>query len=197
MKQAIIIFVRNAVLGEVKTRLATTVGDKKALAVYNELLLHTKNILEKVNADKYIYYYNAIEQNDLWNANGFLKKLQSNDELGLKMKTAFDELFTEGYQKLIIIGSDCFQLTSTIIKNGFSALDSNNAVIGPAKDGGYYLLGLKKMIPAIFKNKTWSTSAVFKETMADFALLNMRVFLLPALSDIDTEEDLVAHGYKM
>lgn len=73
MKEAIIIFVRNLQLGKVKTRLATTLGDEKALTIYKELLHHTKEITAQIKADKYVFYFDKIEENDLWNAPGFFK----------------------------------------------------------------------------------------------------------------------------
>lgn len=189
MKAAIIIFVRNPQLGKVKTRLAATLGDEKALAIYKELVQHTKEITAQTTADKYVYYVEEIIENDLWNTPGFVKKLQSNDDLGSKMKNAFKELFAIGYEKVIIIGSDCFELTTTIIEAALILLKNNDAVIGPAKDGGYYLLGMKKLIEPIFENKQWSTNTVFKETISDLKENNFSFACLPVLTDIDTEED--------
>lgn len=189
MKQAVIIFVRNPQMGKVKTRLAATVGDDKALAIYKELLQHTKEITAPITADKYVFYFNEISANDLWNVAGFFKRLQSNDELGKKMENAFSELFDKGYEKALIIGSDCLQLTTLIIEEAFILLNNNDAVIGPAKDGGYYLLGMKKLIGLIFKNKQWSTDTVFDETINDLKAGNFSFVCLPMLTDVDTEED--------
>ena len=189
MKEAIIIFVRNPQLGKIKTRLAATLGEEKALAIYKELLHHTKEITAQITADKYVFYFDKIEENDLWNAPGFFKSLQCNDELGDKMKNAFRKLFNEGYEKVAIIGSDCFELTTTIIGEAFALLKNNDAVIGPAKDGGYYLLGMKKMIEPVFENKQWSTDSVFRETINDLTENNFSFSCLPLLTDVDTEED--------
>ena len=189
MKEAIIIFVRNPQLGKVKTRLAATLGDEKALNIYKELLQHTKEITAQTTADKYVFYFDKIEGNDLWNDEVFFKRLQSNDELGKKMENAFSELFDKGYEKVLIIGSDCLQLTTLIIEEAFILLNNNDAVIGPAKDGGYYLLGMKKLIGLIFKNKLWSTDTVFDETINDLKADNFSFACLPVLTDIDTEED--------
>jgi uncharacterized protein len=194
MKSAIIIFVRNPQPGKVKTRLAATLGDEKALQVYKELLLHTKQITTPVAADKYVYYFEEIATTDLWDASGFFKKLQCDDDLGGKMKHAFKELFAAGYEDVIIIGSDCFELTTAIIGEAFTLLKKNDAVIGPAKDGGYYLLGMKKLIEPVFENKQWSTDTVFGQTINDFTENNFSFVCLPVLTDIDTEADLNCSG---
>ena len=189
MKEAIIIFVRNPQLGKVKTRLANTLGDEKALNIYKELLHHTKEITAQITADKYVFYFDKIEENDLWNVPGFFKCLQCNDELGGKMKNAFKELFDKGYEKVAIIGSDCLELTTAIIEEAFVLLKNTDAVIGPAKDGGYYLLAMKKLIRPIFENKQWSTDSVFRETINDLTENNFSFGCLPLLTDVDTEQD--------
>ena len=104
--------------------------------------------------------------------------------------SAFKNIFDEHYENIIIIGSDCFELTSEIISLSFSLLEKNDVVIGPAKDGGYYLLGMKKMYPTIFENIPWSTSEVFNQTIQKIQLLNLNYELLPVLSDVDTVHDL-------
>lgn len=187
MKEALIIFVRNPELGKVKTRLAAGIGNEKALRVYEHLLLHTRKIAEEVSVTKFIFYADYINDSDLWNS--FEKCLQTGDGLGDRMNTAFDYLFSEGFTNVCIVGSDCYELTSDIIKQAFEQLKTNDVVIGPVLDGGYYLLGMNKMIPQLFINKTWSTDTVFSDTLEDAAKLNFTVHQLPMLSDIDNEND--------
>lgn len=189
MKQALIIFVRKPEMGKVKTRLAADVGDEKALAIYKHLLQHTFNVCNQVNADKFVFYHEAIVEHDIWNAAGFSKKLQAAADLGEKMKIAFQELFSNGYKEVIIIGSDCLQLSSQIIEEAFSLLKIKDTVIGPAKDGGYYLLGMRTMHKFIFDNKKWSTGSVCSKTIAELEQRRLSVGLLPELTDVDTEED--------
>lgn len=189
MKQALIIFVRNPELGKVKTRLAADVGDENALNIYKQLLQHTFNVSSQVNAVKFVFYHEKIVQHDMWNAPGFYKKLQSPDNLGNKMKAAFQELFNAGYKTVIIIGSDCLQLTPAIIEGGFSMLQEKDTVIGPAKDGGYYLLGMRMMHEFIFDNKAWSTASVFSETLSELKNHQLSTGLLQELTDVDTKED--------
>ena len=191
MKDAVIIFVRNPELGKVKTRLAATVGNDEALNIYSLLLNHTMQEADKVAADKFVFYHQQITADDIWNANRFYKKLQTAESLGDKMKAAFDEIFKARYTKIMIIGSDCLQLNSTIINTGFGLLDEHDTIIGPATDGGYYLLGMKKNYEFLFDNKTWSTESVFDDSMKDMQQHHISTGLLPLLTDVDTEADWI------
>jgi len=188
MKNALIIFVRNPVSGKVKTRLAAGIGDAKALQVYEHLLQHTQKIVKELPVTKFVYYADEINEDDLWD--GFEKRKQLGDDLGERMRKAFEELFAAGFSKVVIIGSDCFELTADIINNAFGSLDESDVVIGPVMDGGYYLLGSNTFIPQFFINKKWSTATVFSETLKDAAALNLNVTQLPVLNDIDNEKDL-------
>lgn len=187
-KNALVIFTRNPELGKCKTRLAKTIGEKSALDIYKYLLQHTAKVSKKTEADKYVFYSENIIKQDFWKSEVFRKKLQYGYDLGARMENAFSELFQLGYEKVIIIGSDLLDLTSSHIEKAFSSLSKNDVVIGPAKDGGYYLLGIKKLHPTIFKNKAWGTSTVLKDTLND--IQNCTFDLLEELNDIDTFEDI-------
>lgn len=186
-KNLIMVFTRNPELGKVKTRLAKTIGDASALKVYEYLLEHTHDTLLQLDIDKAVYYSVAIRQNDLWNSNDFQKHLQQGDDLGFRMKNAFETAFKNQYDKVVIIGSDLLDLTTTHINEALNKLDTNDVVIGPAQDGGYYLLGMKTLYPKVFQNKNWGTDSVFEDTMQD--LQNLDVHLLDELNDIDTFDD--------
>lgn len=188
MKNALILFVRNPVLGKVKTRLAAGIGENKALQVYEFLLQHTRSITEALPVTKFVYYSDAIDEHDLWN--GFEKKMQQGKNLGERMQKAFAETFESGFTKVCIIGSDCLELNTAILQEAFENLEKTGLVIGPVMDGGYYLLGTNKLIPDLFKNKRWSTNSVFSDTLKDAAALNIDVHQLPLLNDIDNETDL-------
>jgi uncharacterized protein len=190
---ALIIFTRNPQLGKVKTRLAKTVGDEKALQVYKDLLFHTMIETQNLDCDKFVFYDENIETNDIWSGTLYEKKLQFGSHLGAKMQNAFQTLFDLGYQNCIIIGSDLFDLEANHISEAFNKLESNDVIIGPAEDGGYYLLGLKKVISSIFKNKNWGTSTVLSDTLKD--LENYKIEFLETLNDIDTFEDLEKSSY--
>ncbi|MCO6164448.1 TIGR04282 family arsenosugar biosynthesis glycosyltransferase [Flavobacterium sp. NRK F7] len=186
----ILIFTRNPELGKVKTRLAASIGQENALQVYIELLQHTKNVVLETDYDKRVLYSDAINTNDMWNNHLFQKKEQFGKDLGVRMYNAFREGFEEGYQKIVIIGSDLITLEANDLKNAFVALDTNDVVIGPAEDGGYYLLGLKSIPENIFKNKEWGTNTVLKETLKN--IKNLKYSLLEEKNDIDTFDDIKA-----
>ena len=191
--ELLMIFVRNPIIGTVKTRLASKIGNKLALKVYNELTRHTASICEKIKTKKKVYYSKEIICNDLWSGLVFQKQLQCEGDLGQRMKTAFDEAFDEGYNKVIIIGSDVYSLSELIIQQAFHELNYHDVVIGPALDGGYYLLGLKMSYPKIFNNKNWGTKSVLKETLHD--LKSKSIFFLNPQNDIDDYEDLLKETY--
>ncbi|MBI3518497.1 MAG: TIGR04282 family arsenosugar biosynthesis glycosyltransferase, partial [Bacteroidetes bacterium] len=117
--------------------------------------------------------------------------LQNGKELGDKMGNAFVKAFNMKYKKVIIIGSDCLDLNENIISDAFKLLDEQEVVLGPARDGGYYLLGMRNYYPQLFKNKTWSSENVLLDTLLDLSNLNLSFKLLPTLSDIDVEKDLI------
>lgn len=190
MSAVLMVFVRNAVLGKVKTRLAATVGEHKALEIYLDLLQYTRNVSKEVSAHKVVYYSDAIEENDAWFKEGFEQKTQHGIDLGQRMKNAFQEQIEAGFSKVIIIGSDCLEITSDIIKNAFAALDDKDVVVGPAKDGGYYLLGMKEVYSSFFQNKVWGSSCVMASTLQNMMDAKLSFELLPILNDIDEEKDL-------
>ena len=113
-------------------------------------------------------------------------------DLGERMLAAFEEMFEKGYEKAVIIGSDCAELQGEHIATAFEQLDKHDFVIGPANDGGYYLLGMKKLATCLFESKKWSTNTVFEDTIKDIQRLKKTVFVLPPLNDLDRHEDLLA-----
>ena len=190
MKSALIIFVRNPVLGKVKSRLAATLGNEKALSIYKALLAHTHNISIDLSADKFIFYEDFVNYNDLWENHIYKKFLQEGDDLGWRMKNAFGHLFEKGYEKIIIIGSDCYELSTEIIIKAHNLLSENDVVAGPASDGGYYLLGMKNFIPALFDNKSWSSDNVYLDTINQIKALHYKFSPLDLLNDVDVESDI-------
>ena len=186
----LIIFVKNPELGKVKTRLARTIGDEKALYIYKLLLEQTFQVTLPVLADKKLYYSEFVQNMDQFNDLVYEKHIQSGDGLGDKMYNAMKHSFGEWAGKVVLIGSDCFELNSGIIEEAFKALEDIDYVLGPAKDGGYYLIGMKELNLEVFQNKEWSTENVFLDTLLDIKNQEKSHYLLPTLSDVDTEEDL-------
>lgn len=189
-KDALIVFVKNPLLGKVKTRLAQKIGLKNALRIYQKLLNHTLKIILPLTQDVIIYYSDEVIIDDMWAGRQFLKEKQSGIDLGNKMSNAFNECFSKGYKKICIIGSDNLEITTEIIEQAFHVLNETDIVIGPATDGGYYLAGMKAQYSEIFKNKSWSTSRVLEETINDLKDQTLSYSLLKTLSDIDTYKDL-------
>ena len=189
-KQLLLIFVKNPELGKVKTRLAASIGDQRALDVYQLLLSHTYQVAKDIQTDKRVCYSGFVQSDDLWSQGGFQKTLQTGKDLGIRMSQAFRAGFEEEYDSICIIGSDCIDLTVEILQSAFNELKKNDFVVGPAKDGGYYLLGMNFFAPKLFTNKEWSTESVCKSTLEDIDELRKKVHLLPVLSDVDNIEDL-------
>jgi rSAM/selenodomain-associated transferase 1 len=186
----LIIFVKNPELGKVKTRLAKTIGDEKALYIYKLLLEQTFQVTLPVLAEKKLYYSEFVQNMDQFNDLVYEKHIQSGDGLGNKMYHAIKHSFAEWADKVVLIGSDCFELNSGIIEEAFKALEESDYVLGPAKDGGYYLIGMKELNLEVFQNKEWSAENVFLDTLLDIKNQGKSHYLLPTLSDVDVEEDL-------
>ena len=189
----LIIFVKNPVLGKVKTRLAATVGDERALEVYHKLLAITRKVAIGVDCKRQLYYSDVVDTDDHWGSEHFAKHTQRGIDLGERMLHAFIASFAEGATKAIIIGSDCPEITPRIIDEAFEALDRFDVVVGPAEDGGYYLLGMKRAIAELFINRQWSTSTVLHEMLTDVGRLGLSVGILTTLSDLDNADDLIRH----
>mgnify|MGYP000580848941 CR=1 FL=1 len=187
-KNLLIIFTRNPELGKCKTRLAATVGNENALDIYKFLLQHTFNITKKLNAAKQVWYSEEIWTNDIWDKTLFDKKLQQGAELGVRMANAFTEGFAAGFEKICVIGSDIYDLKQADLEDAFDSLGDSDYVIGGAEDGGYYLLGMNKLVKEVFYNKEWGGDTVFVSTMNDLA--TAKVHQLETLNDIDFAEDL-------
>ncbi|WBL25237.1 TIGR04282 family arsenosugar biosynthesis glycosyltransferase [Zunongwangia sp. HGR-M22] len=190
-KNLLIIFTRNPEFGKVKTRLAKDVGDQTALEIYRFLLDHTVKVTAPISAEKRVYYSEEIQEGDIWNPNIFQKKKQYGKDLGERMKYAFTEGFEDGYEKIAIIGSDLFDINSEDLEKAFEALETQEVVIGPAQDGGYYLLGMRQLKEDLFENKFWGTDTVLKETIQN--LTNTNYKLLEERNDVDYYSDIQDH----
>ena len=189
-KNLLIVFVKNILLGKVKTRLAKTVGDQAAFDVYKHLVEITEHeSLKLKNCAVHVYFSDVIIDEKWPNREKFV---QNGADLGERMYTAFAHGFDCGFSKIIGIGSDLPDLNAEIMQDGLEALNVNDTVFGPAEDGGYYLIGMNKLIAEIFQNKNWSTESLLKETLDELDALHYSTVLLKELNDIDTLEDLAA-----
>lgn len=186
MTSALIVFMKNPALGKVKTRLAYTLGDEEALSIYHRLLDHTRSVTNKLSMDLIIYYTDYVDLNDGWDST--TKFLQCSGDLGQKMAQAFKEQLSK-YDQVCGIGTDCAELSQQHLGEAFNILETSDFVIGPANDGGYYLLGMNKFEPSIFEGIEWSTSAVLSQTINKLESKEASYSLLPELIDVDTIED--------
>lgn len=195
---ALIIFIKNPELGKVKTRLAKTVGDEKAYQIYLELTRITReNALLLRGVTPYVFYSDFINHDDEWHNQHFEKRLQQGNDLGERMFNAFNDILKR-HERACIIGSDCPTLSLEILNMAFKKLETHDSVIGPASDGGYYLLGMTQQIPPqyLFENMAWSTQEVFPETLKRLKRQHYSAAILPILTDIDEEKDWLNYLYK-
>ena len=198
--QALAILCKTPEKGFVKTRLAASVGDQKALEIYLDLLNITDGETRPFNSSRHLFLASALEdsiekmqstlqQQDLFTDPKTKFVIQQGEDLGQRMSTAFEKLF-KNHQSVVLIGCDLPDLTSALISKAFDALQNNDLVIGPSCDGGYYLIGLNKSTPELFEEISWSTEKVLKQTLERAERLLLKVQLLDQLRDIDTLEDL-------
>jgi len=193
LDKSLIVFLKNPVEGKVKTRIANTAGNIKALEIYRELLGILNDNLARVNCEVYLYFTETPMDISYWANANYIYRVQKGNDLGARMSAAFEEVFRDGGSqkplKVLIVGSDCPLLSAEIIDEAFLKLDKSDIVLGPAEDGGYYLLGMKKMNTELFEGVSWSTEKVLNETLDKAAGLGLSVAFTPSLFDIDTEED--------
>jgi rSAM/selenodomain-associated transferase 1 len=187
-KNLLLIFTRNAELGKCKTRLAATIGDESALEIYKFLINHTAALTKNVNAAKQVWYSEKIWGNDIWSNTLYDKRLQQGVDLGVRMANAFQAGFASGFERIIVIGSDMYDLKKNDLEKAFAILKNKDFVLGPAEDGGYYLLGMTEFNAEVFKNKAWGTPTVLQDTLNDFE--NENIEILDVRNDIDIYDDI-------
>jgi rSAM/selenodomain-associated transferase 1 len=191
-KELLIVFVKNIKLGKVKTRLAKTIGDDAAFEVYKKLVAITEKATTNVEVDKRIYFSDVIIETK-WE--GVPKYVQEGADLGERMQNAFNAAFADGYAKVILIGSDLPDMKEEILEEAFLSLEKSEVVLGPAEDGGYYLLGMRKDYNSIFEAMPWSKSNLLQITKAKLDAHQVDYSLLKTLNDIDNEDDLKASSF--
>lgn len=195
-RKELLVFTKNTVLGTVKTRIGKEKGDEIALKVYENLLTFTKEVVLKVDCHKTVFFNSFIEKEGIWDDKFFDKKLQVVGNLGMKMSAAFEDALKSN-SKAIIIGSDCAEISSETITRAFEQLESYDVVIGPATDGGYYLLGMKKYHKFIFDNMPWSHEKLFEATSQVIEHHKLTLKILDMKSDIDYWKDWEKLGWDL
>jgi uncharacterized protein len=190
---AIIVFQKEFKIGTVKTRLAATLGLKAALDVYKELVFHTYDILQKVSdqCDVIVFLNEKLEERPPYLPDSFQLFTQHGNSLGERISHAFEKVFSLGYSSVAIIGTDCLELREEHLRQTFHELKVIDVCIGPAYDGGYYLIALNAYHPELFQDIPWSTDLVLMETMQILTKRQLSYTFLEVLNDIDTEIDWI------
>ncbi|MGH7799786.1 MAG: TIGR04282 family arsenosugar biosynthesis glycosyltransferase [Thermodesulfobacteriota bacterium] len=190
----LLIFLKYPEPGKVKTRLTQYIGKEKAAHIYSVIAEAIIHHVSKSREYKTIIFFDPPERKsdvENWLPNNDCKFLpQEGNSLGERMANAFSKAFSLGAEKAVIIGTDCMDISNDLISEAFATLDITDVILGPAEDGGYYLLGLKKLIPEIFNYIDWSTDRVLNQTLKTLREKGLRFQLLQTLKDIDTANDL-------
>ncbi|MFA5903949.1 MAG: TIGR04282 family arsenosugar biosynthesis glycosyltransferase [Desulfobacula sp.] len=193
IKRGVIVFLKAPEKGNVKTRLSRVLDESFVLELYKGFIQDTLYVLQSF-PDKFIYFSTFEKEGDLrtWLGDEYQYAVQTGKDLGEKMSNAFREVFSKGYDRLVLIGTDIPEITETVLIRAFDVLETEDAVIGPATDGGYYLIGFKKesFSEKIFQGLNWSTKDVFQETLKVMDKMNLRYERILELNDVDTPEDL-------
>jgi rSAM/selenodomain-associated transferase 1 len=193
-KRSVILFVKLPEKGKVKSRLAQRMDEDLVLRLYENMVLDTIDMLTRGRFPFRICFTPSGARDQIleWLGPEHPSEPQTGDGLGDRMEGAFARVFTGEIEEALLIGSDIPGLTTEVIDEAFTALLTNDAVIGPADDGGYYLIGFRKRSfePAVFHDMVWSTGTVFRETMDKLHDASLKVHVLPELTDVDTVEDL-------
>lgn len=190
----ILFFIKYPEPGEVKTRLAETIGSEKAVQLCRNFILDLLAKLESTRLPFAICFYPEQKKASLmeWLGEGYEYIPQKGVDLGERMAAAFLDAFAGGYRRVILMGGDFPDLPRPFFEEALGALNTHDAVIGPAMDGGYYLIGFKEetFFRQAFEGIHWSTEGVFRQTLSILEAHRRRVYVLPAWNDIDTIEDL-------
>ena len=195
-KNAIIIMTRYPLPGQVKTRLIPVLGAEGACRLHQKMVEHAmatvRNFSLVFPADIFVFFHGGSEVlMEVWLGSDAEYLPQPAGDLGTKMSAAFHAVFTRGFETAMMIGTDCPDIDGHILSASFSLLGETDMVIGPAADGGYYLLGLKKNHDNLFKGIAWGSDQVCSQTLTAAEHAQLRVGFLPQLTDIDRPEDLV------
>ncbi|MBK6766660.1 MAG: TIGR04282 family arsenosugar biosynthesis glycosyltransferase [bacterium] len=180
-------------LGKVKARIAATEGAARAFEIYVELVRRCRDLLEQVD-HRYEVEVTLSEPFDFIKAQTYFGNRpffsqQASGDLGQRMCVAAIRAFQSGARKVVLIGSDCPALTPEHLSQAFHTLDNRQVVLGPAADGGYYLLGMTRVVPDLFAGFAWGTDSVYAETTARLRADEISYGELPKLADVDTIED--------
>jgi rSAM/selenodomain-associated transferase 1 len=194
-QEQLIVFTRYPEPGKTKTRLAHTLGEQGAADLHRNLAERTLSMvlqLQQMRAVEVKVYFEGgdLQLMEKWLGPGFIYQPQENGDLGERLVGACSDAFKQGHKRVVVIGSDCPDLTTTHIEQAFKALYHKDLVLGPATDGGYYLIGMNRENKSLFTQIPWSTEAVMASTLKAGEKLALAIETLETLSDVDRPEDL-------
>jgi rSAM/selenodomain-associated transferase 2/rSAM/selenodomain-associated transferase 1 len=195
IRNCLIVFTRYPEPGESKTRLIPALGPRGAADLHRKMTEHTlswaRKWRERFPASLEIHFTGGREESfQEWLGRDLSFRAQPGGNLGVRMQEAFRQAFQEGAEKVVIVGTDCPELTEDLTQEAFAGLDQGEVALGPAKDGGYYLIGLRRPVEELFRGIPWGTAGVLARTLEAAQRLDLRVFLLMPLDDVDRPEDL-------
>src|SRR5919202_1795391 len=194
-RECLIIFTRYPEPGKTKTRLIPVLGEEGAATLQRQMTEHKLAEVRKLQAfhplSIEVHFAGGNEQlMQDWLGSNIIYRRQSEGDIGCRMASAFQASFGTGMNRVVLIGSDCPDLNAYLLAQAFQALEQHDLVLGPAQDGGYYLIGLHQLFPELFTGISWSTAEVLKQTQSIAQKIELAVAYLPLLSDIDRPEDL-------
>lgn len=197
MHKHIIIFGRYPIPGKVKTRLIPFLGIERTTELYRRMTEHVVNVARNarcmMNNIAITFNYSGATEKDhiAWLGNDLNYIMQKKGNLGTRMLYAFESVFKECDASIILVGTDLPGLTLEIIYNSLQLLEDLDIVLGPATDGGYYLIGMNSLYPALFNSIDWGTKDVYEQTCRIIKHLKLRYANVEALGDIDCPDDLL------
>ena len=193
-KEHLIVFLKAPRPGTVKTRIAQTAGAERACGIYQELV---ETVLRKLNPLKEVELCfapdDASSEIQRWLRSDWTARAQGEGDLGARLTRAFASAFANGAERVVIIGSDCPEVKTADIRTAWKELQTHDLVVGPAVDGGYWLIGLRTPQADLFRDINWSSDQVLAQTLAQARKQALRIQVLRILTDIDTEEDWNAY----
>jgi rSAM/selenodomain-associated transferase 2/rSAM/selenodomain-associated transferase 1 len=195
-RETLILFTRFPRAGRAKTRLIPRLGAAGAAQLQREMTEHVVARLGPILKRRGVNLEVRFEDGSAalmrrWLGRDFKFTPQGDGDLGARMRRATNEAFAAGAKTVMVIGADCPDLDGAVVGRAFDSLRAHSLVFGPAKDGGYYLVGLREPLPSLFEGVAWGTSSVLEASAAKARSLGLQPFLLPELSDVDEWADLV------
>ncbi len=206
-RKRLIVFTRYPEPGKAKTRLIPVLGAEGAADLHRQMTEYTISQVRQLQPGSFVsieVYFTGSDTPDgklrdrisfqNWLGADLIYHPQGEGDLGSRMAQAFSNAFSSGINSAIIIGTDCPSLNAELIAEALQKLEQNDLILGPATDGGYYLIGLRRLIPELFVGINWGTSEVLQKTVEIANNLKLAVAYLSLLSDIDRPEDLAKLG---